>query len=988
VLVALADGALEIAYELPQPDQAGMFEHEGQRLVVIPTASHERLDTAAIRCVGEQLYDFIAERLGTAPDSLAWDEPLARAWLPLDAWMREFLAGSDDPRFRASRLDATNWLARHTHLRRLYVLERGDVIAPGQFGRTCPFEVPEGPNIGRIFTIAVGAEIHDGRLVIVDERPEAALGLGASVTPLLEHDDPNRLLMGTNMQRQWLAPPDPEPALVRSGCEPDALDFWCGRNLLTAFIALGAETYEDGIVLSETAARRLSFPYAAEPGDKLSNRHGTKGVVSRIVPDNPMPHLADGTPVELVFHSTGLVSRLNFGQVREALLGRLARAEGRPAVAPPFRAPAAHELRERLRRAGLAEDGMERLTMGRDGPALRQPSTAGWVYWGRLVHTALDKLRVSVSAGAGQRQGPLEYRALREIGAWETIREQFNTRATAHGTSDLPRSAQDALFPDFGASGASDSGALAAGVAAGPVEQAGPPAPAFAELARRLAAAGIGVERDGGGLVYAWREPADARLVLARPVPHPWLPERELAAVGVREDLAEYHQLAEANARLERLLAGGGPEPLVGQAFARLAACARAFCEALVTPVQLAFGSRALFSGRAVLAPSYDLRLDQVGLAEEIAWALFGPLLARELGDEDAPRRRDQPSLAALDALMARSWVIVHRAPSFGPGAFLACHPVRRHDRVIRLHPLVCLMLDCDFDGDQAAVFLPITAAGQREAGELLAVSSHLARDHSLLRALAPSQEACWGLALLSLSEAGRREITQLAGVEVAAPDGFVSKWTLVDALSGLLAREGAAPALAASERLTRRGLEAARASGASFSPFICAGQALPPQPPDESEAAWDDYAARMTELLASSSAFDDPALGPQLLSVKSGARGSLRQLAWMLGPLGLVTDASGRAVAVRHGFCDGLTAEELFAFVADSRRAIAGAGQQWEQTSRELAGAHFTRGFGVLARAMRSARPGIVFAHAAASGERDPLADIDSRLFMGLPPA
>ena len=83
-------------------------------------------------------------------------------------------------------------------------------------GRVCPFETPEGPNIGRAFTIAVGAEIRDRRLVVVDERPEASLGLSASMLPFLEHNDPNRLLMAANMLRQASRTSSPS----RPGCRP------------------------------------------------------------------------------------------------------------------------------------------------------------------------------------------------------------------------------------------------------------------------------------------------------------------------------------------------------------------------------------------------------------------------------------------------------------------------------------------------------------------------------------------------------------------------------------------------------------------------------------------------------------------------------------------------------------------------------------------------------------------------------------------------
>src|SRR5207245_2223867 len=112
------------------------------------------------------------------------------------------------------------------HLRRIVIPNRMRVITPGQFGRTCPIETPEGPNIGKFLVLAMGASIEDGRIVIRDGRPEAGLGMAASCVPLLEHNDTCRLLMGTNMMRQWLTPPEPEPALVQTGLEPELPGFW------------------------------------------------------------------------------------------------------------------------------------------------------------------------------------------------------------------------------------------------------------------------------------------------------------------------------------------------------------------------------------------------------------------------------------------------------------------------------------------------------------------------------------------------------------------------------------------------------------------------------------------------------------------------------------------------------------------------------------------------------------------------------------------
>src|SRR5260370_4383829 len=166
------------------------------------------------------------------------------------------------------------------------------------------------------------------------------------------------------------------------------------------------------MAVGESGARRFSSTHPAEPGDKLSNRHGVKGVVSRILPDDEIPHLADGTPVELIFNFISQHARAYFGQVREAVLSRIAHAEGRPMLIPPFHAPAEQEIRLRLAQAGLPEDGMEQLLDGRNGNPLAGPSTVGWVYWGKLIHQAREKLQVATENGRGQRLNNYDYSAL------------------------------------------------------------------------------------------------------------------------------------------------------------------------------------------------------------------------------------------------------------------------------------------------------------------------------------------------------------------------------------------------------------------------------------------------------------------------------------------------------------------------------------------------------------------------------------------------
>ncbi len=974
------ESEVEIDYkDIPQPDPDGVFEIDGESQVVPPVASHDRLETAEIRSVGEQAYDFIAAHLGEAPENLHWDAPLARTWLLLDAWVREFFDLNAYELEGKGPVYRSNWLARRTFLRRLSIPDRENVLAPGHFGRTCPFETPEGPNIGRILTIANGAEIRDGRLVVVDDRPEAALGLSASMIPFIEHSDANRLLMGANMMRQWMIPPDPEPADVQTGAEPDAPDFWCGRSLLTAFISWDANTFEDAVVISESCAQRLNFPHPVEPGDKLSNRHGAKGVVSCILPDDEMPHLTDGRPVELIYSVCGLPSRMNFGQVREAVMGRIAKAEGKPAVVSPYKAPDEAEIRARLTKAGFTKDGMETLTL--KGRKLQRPSTVGWVYWGRTLHIVRNKIHASVDKSRCQGVGEIEYQALREAKAFETVREVFNTLATDRD----------------------DAERLATRLATGVVEQAGPPAPKFADLVRRLTAAGILAEFQDGKLRFRFERPQDATLKLVRPLPHPWLRQHTLAEVGELKDLPEFKTLVEANARLERMLDSQAPDPLAENAVGQLEARVNDLFEVLLTPSHLQFGvgdtlsflrtpahvqfaSRFSFSGRTVIVPGPDLRIDQVGLAEEIAWTLFGPLVIRELGGEKEVRERSQRASKALDKIMERSWVVVYRAPTFSPTSFIAFRPVRHPDRVIRLHPLACEMMNADFDGDQAAVFLPITQAGQEEARDRLSVAAHLERDPDLIHLLPPRMDAVYGLAWLSLSTRGWGEIGKLVGAEVGRKDGIITRWTLINALQRIVEHEGGQKALETSERLMRLGFEVAKGMGASVSPFIGEDLDLPPQPEENDPDQWLAFAGEVEARLMSFRAYDDNNIGQVILMSKSGARGSVHQLRQYVGGSGVVPDVEGKLVPIPNGWRDGLTPEEVFARVFGARNGLARVQLEIRKKAEEVREISAPKGYGVLARARRAKRPGIVFARAADGEEEDPLVDDFSRLFVGMP--
>jgi hypothetical protein len=166
----------------------------------------------------------------------------------------------------------------------------------------------------------------------------------------------------------------------------------------------------------------------------------------------------------------------------------------------------------------------------------------------------------------------------------------------------------------------------------------------------------------------------------------------------------------------------------------------------------------------------------------------------------------------------------------------------------------------------------------------------------------------------LSLTAEGREEIARLAGTGVGAPEGFITKASLTEAMRGVLERDGIDAALQSLERLMRRGFEVARESGASMSPFFGSGLSFPAEPESGEADGWEIYPEELIERIATRQEFGDDDLGPQLLAAKSGARGQVKHLAWIAGAQGVVTDAKGRRVPIRHGYQEGLTSEEMAA--------------------------------------------------------------------------
>ena len=179
-------------------------------------------------------------------------------------------------------------------------------------------------------------------------------------------------------------------------------------------------------------------------GDKMAGRHGNKGVVSRILPQEDMPFLPDGTPLDIVLNPLGVPSRMNIGQVLEVHLGFAARHLGWKIMTPVFDGAHESDIRDALREAGLREDGKSFLIDGRTGRQFDNPVTVGVMYYLKLHHLVDDKIHARSTGPyslvtqqplggkaqfGGQRFGEMEVWALEAYGAAYTLQEILTVKS-------------------------------------------------------------------------------------------------------------------------------------------------------------------------------------------------------------------------------------------------------------------------------------------------------------------------------------------------------------------------------------------------------------------------------------------------------------------------------------------------------------------------------------------------------------------------------
>ena len=179
-------------------------------------------------------------------------------------------------------------------------------------------------------------------------------------------------------------------------------------------------------------------------GDKMAGRHGNKGVVSRILPQEDMPFLEDGTPLDIVLNPLGVPSRMNIGQVLEVNLGFAAKHLGWRVMTPVFDGAHEADIKEMFKDLGIREDGKSILTDGRTGRKFDNPVTVGIMYYLKLLHLVDDKIHARSTGPyslvtqqplggkaqfGGQRFGEMEVWALEAYGAAYTLQEILTVKS-------------------------------------------------------------------------------------------------------------------------------------------------------------------------------------------------------------------------------------------------------------------------------------------------------------------------------------------------------------------------------------------------------------------------------------------------------------------------------------------------------------------------------------------------------------------------------
>lgn len=205
---------------------------------------------------------------------------------------------------------------------------------------------------------------------------------------------------------------------------------------------------EKGDALDSGIIKRIHIEVAQlrniSVGDKLAGRHGNKGVISIVLPEEDMPYMEDGRPVDVILTPLGVPSRMNLGQILELHLGLAANELNYQAITPAFMGATVPEVKEELRKAGFKENGKMNLYDGRTGEAFAQDIAVGYMYILKLHHMVEDKIHMrsigpyslitqqplgGKAQGGGQRFGEMEVWAVEGYGASHVLREMLTIKS-------------------------------------------------------------------------------------------------------------------------------------------------------------------------------------------------------------------------------------------------------------------------------------------------------------------------------------------------------------------------------------------------------------------------------------------------------------------------------------------------------------------------------------------------------------------------------
>lgn len=610
-------------------------------------------------------------------------------------------------------------------------------------------------------------------------------------------------------------------------------------------------------VVSDVERRQRSWVVRVrrelEVGDKLTNRHQGKGVVSAILDDSEMPTLLDGTPIEVILNPVGVLRRLNIGQLWELHVGLRARLSGtgQMRVGRQLGDAERERLADDLMELG-APDGRTPLLLP-DGTRLGGDDgvVVGIQYLIKLDHLAVSKLRVraqqpwsvpthgqptqtwrlrdGVQGGSAQRIGEMEIWALEASGATQVLRDALQQRAGERGWSRGKvraslRSVQAHLaVAGVGLHDANGTVWDLQSASCGSVDTLVPSLwdwPGCVELPgwRTLAVESKTTRRDDtdplydplvhGAIGTAESEQLRYIVPLPQPVAHPWRPDVELTAVGVlpvsyrtsdplggRRGVDKlYQDLVEACFEFEKDGDGG------------MRRVEQAVCALLGVPPR---------KGRSPQSDSILGRL--IGKRGLLRRYLVGQATCQSGRSVIVPDLTLRPDEVGLPGLMIEGLgvdpikpegdvVVVNRQPSLHPYNMVALRARVREGSAIRLHPLILTMLAGDFDGDTVAVHHPRGHGARVEALEKLSPAAFL-RSWADGQVLAKADlDIALGLCLASDSERGRTALTA-----IGVPEGIIAARDIPGILDAVMtAQPSLDAALDAFDRLERLGLDTA----------------------------------------------------------------------------------------------------------------------------------------------------------------------------------